>query len=46
MVPYEALYGRKCRLMVCWFEVDEKRLMRSELIQITSKKIRVIKEKL
>ena len=32
MAPYEALYGRKCRSPVCWFEVGEKRLMGPELI--------------
>jgi hypothetical protein len=32
MAPYEALYGRKCRSSVCWFEVGEKRLMGPELI--------------
>ena len=25
MAPYEALYGRKCRSLVCWFEVGEKK---------------------
>jgi len=39
MTPYEALYGQKCRTLVCWFEVGEKRLMGLELIQITSEKI-------
>ena len=43
MAPYEALYGRKCRSPVCWFEVGEKRLMGPELIQITSEKIEVIR---
>ncbi|KAL9374753.1 hypothetical protein Peur_031632 [Populus x canadensis] len=46
MAPYEALYGRKCRSPVCWFEVGEKRLMGPELIQITSEKIEVIRKKL
>jgi len=46
MAPYEALYGWKCRSPVCWFEVGEKRLMGLELIQITSEKIEVIRNKL
>jgi len=46
MTPSEALYGRKCRSPVFWFEVGEKRLMGPELIQITSEKIEVIKKKL
>ena len=27
MAPYEALYGRRCRSPVCWFEVDEAALI-------------------
>jgi len=46
MAPYEALYGRKCRSPVCWFEVGEKRLMEPELIQITLEKIEVIRKQL
>jgi len=46
MTPYEALYGRKYRSPVCWFEVGEKRLMGPELIQITSEKIEVIRKRL
>eukprot|EP00257_Ricinus_communis_P017775 XP_015576297.1 uncharacterized protein LOC107261454 [Ricinus communis] len=41
MAPYEALYGRKCRSLVCWIEVGERKLARPELVQITSKKILV-----
>ena len=29
MAPYEALYGRKCRTLVCWDEVGERKLCRS-----------------
>ena len=39
MAPYEALYGRKCRLPVCWDEVGESRLVGPEIIQITFEKI-------
>jgi hypothetical protein len=46
MAPYEALYGRKCRSPVCWYGVGERRLMGPELIQITSDKIKVIRDKL
>ena len=27
MVPYEALYGKKCRTPVCWDEVRERQLV-------------------
>jgi hypothetical protein len=46
MSPYKALYGQKCRLPVCWYEVGERRLMGPKLIQITSDKIKVIRDKL
>ena len=27
MAPYESLYGRRCRSLVCWFEVGEAALI-------------------
>ncbi|GJS80158.1 putative reverse transcriptase domain-containing protein [Tanacetum coccineum] len=44
--PYEALYGRKCRLPVCWAEVEEAQLNGPELIQETTKKIVLIKQRI
>ena len=46
MAPYKALYGKKCRSPVCWYEVGERRLMDPELIQTTSDLIKVIRNKL
>ena len=38
MVPYEALYGRKCRSPVCWDDIGERKLLGPELIlQIVEK---------
>nr|GFA11486.1 putative reverse transcriptase domain-containing protein [Tanacetum cinerariifolium] len=37
--PYEALYGRKCRSLVCWAEVGEAQLTGPKLIQETTKMI-------
>jgi len=45
MAPYKVLYG-KCRSLVCWYEVGERRLMDPELIQTTSDLIKVIRNKL
>nr|GEX83967.1 putative reverse transcriptase domain-containing protein [Tanacetum cinerariifolium] len=42
--PYEALYGRRCRLLVCWAKVVEAQLTGPELIQETTKKIVLIKQ--
>ena len=42
MAPYETLYGRKCRTLICWDEVGEQKLSNVMLIEVTSQKIRVI----
>ena len=46
MAPYEALYGRKCRTPLCQDEVRERKLSNEELIEVTTKEIQVIKERL
>ncbi|GKD79663.1 putative reverse transcriptase domain-containing protein [Tanacetum coccineum] len=43
--PFEALYGRKCRLPVLWAEVGESSLIRPELVEETTNKVVLIKEK-
>nr|GEW93914.1 putative reverse transcriptase domain-containing protein [Tanacetum cinerariifolium] len=44
-VPFEALYGRKCRSPVLWVEMSESSLIGPELVQETDKVV-LIKEKL
>ncbi|GJR77728.1 putative nucleotidyltransferase, ribonuclease H [Tanacetum coccineum] len=44
--PFEALYGRKCRTLVCWAQVRQSQLMGPEIIQEMTDKITEIKEKL
>ncbi|GKA21684.1 putative reverse transcriptase domain-containing protein [Tanacetum coccineum] len=46
--PYEALYGQKCRWRspVCWAEVGEAQLTGPELIQETTEKIVLIKQRM
>ena len=46
MAPFEALYGRKCRTPVCWDEVGERRLVGPKLVQITSEKVKVVRDNL
>ena len=46
MAPYEALYGRKCRSLLCWEKVGERKLLGPEIIQMTSKKINLIRKRL
>ncbi|GJZ94293.1 putative reverse transcriptase domain-containing protein [Tanacetum coccineum] len=45
-VPFEALYGRKCRSPIMWAEVGEGQLIRPKLVQETTEKISQIKDKL
>nr|GEX63340.1 putative reverse transcriptase domain-containing protein [Tanacetum cinerariifolium] len=44
--PYEALYGRKCRSPVCWAKVGKAQLTGLEMIQETTEKIVLIKQKI
>nr|GEV35246.1 putative reverse transcriptase domain, ribonuclease H-like domain, aspartic peptidase domain protein [Tanacetum cinerariifolium] len=44
--PFEALYGRKCRSLVCWSEVRDSQLIGLELIRETTEKIVQIKNRL
>ncbi|GJS31049.1 putative reverse transcriptase domain-containing protein [Tanacetum coccineum] len=44
--PFEALYGRKCRSPVLWAEIGESRLIGPELVQETTDKVILIKERL
>ena len=39
MAPYEVLYGRKCKTLICWDEVRKQKLSHVELIVITFEKI-------
>ncbi|GKA19348.1 putative reverse transcriptase domain-containing protein, partial [Tanacetum coccineum] len=45
-VPYEALYGRKCRSPICWSKVGDSQLTGPELIREMTKKIVQIKNRL
>nr|GFA95498.1 reverse transcriptase domain-containing protein [Tanacetum cinerariifolium] len=38
-VPFEALYGQKCRSLVCWADVRDAQLTGPELIHETTEKI-------
>ncbi|KAJ9557143.1 hypothetical protein OSB04_011757 [Centaurea solstitialis] len=44
--PYEALYERKCRSPINWLEVGESQLIRPDIVQETTDKIKMIQEKL
>ncbi|GJZ39808.1 putative reverse transcriptase domain-containing protein [Tanacetum coccineum] len=44
--PFEALYGRKCRLPICWAEVGDSQLNGPEIIHETTEKIIQIKKRI
>ena len=46
MVPFEALYGKKCRSSSFWTEVGEAEITRLDIMLETTEKIRVIQERL
>ena len=46
MALYEALYDRKYKTPICWDEVGERKLNDVELIEMTSEKTRIIRERL
>ena len=46
MAPYEALYGRPCRSPSCWLKAGERGVLGPEIVQETSEKIRLIRERL
>ncbi|GJZ12604.1 putative reverse transcriptase domain-containing protein [Tanacetum coccineum] len=43
---FEALYGRKCRLPICWAEVGDRQLTSLEIIHETTEKIVQIKSRI
>ncbi|CAN4125159.1 unnamed protein product [Withania somnifera] len=46
MAPYEALYGRKCRSPIGWFEMGETALLGPDLVQQAMEKVKVIQQRL
>ncbi|KAH0754464.1 hypothetical protein KY290_024734 [Solanum tuberosum] len=46
MAPFEALYGRRCRSPVGWFEVGEVSLLGPDLVMEALEKVKMIRERL
>jgi hypothetical protein len=46
MAPYEALYGRRCRTPLCWEEIGDWKLYSAELVQVTTEKVRTIRDRI
>ncbi|GJS89604.1 putative reverse transcriptase domain-containing protein [Tanacetum coccineum] len=46
MPPYEMLYGRKYRTLICWEEVGSRELASMDVVLATMEKIKTIRERL
>ena len=46
MAPFEALYGRRCRTSLCWYESGESALLGPDVMQETTEKVKMIQEKM
>jgi len=45
-MPYEALYGKKCKTPLCWYQDGEVVLVGSKLLEQTTKKLRMVRDRL
>jgi len=46
MAPFEALYGRRCRTPLCWYEASQSDLLGPNIVQETTEKFKMIQEKM
>jgi len=46
MTPFEALYGRRYRTPLCWYESGESALLGLDVMQETTEKVKMIQEKM
>ncbi|WMV55115.1 hypothetical protein MTR67_048500 [Solanum verrucosum] len=46
MAQFEAPYGRRCRYLICWFDVGGVTLIDPELVHEAMEKVRLIRERL
>ena len=46
MTPYEALYDRKCRTLVCWTDLNEHKVSGLNIVKETEEKVMVIQQML
>jgi len=46
MGPFEALYGRKCRTPLCWYETRENLILGLKIVQQTTEKVKLVQEKM
>ena len=46
IAPYEALYGRRYRTLVCWTELNEHKVISPNIVKDTIENVQVIRQRL
>ena len=46
MAPYEALYGKRCRTPLYWYQDREAVLVGPELLEQTTEKVRMVRDRM
>jgi len=46
MAPYKALYGKRCRTLLCWQQDGESLVLGPEFLQQTIEKVKVIQDQM
>jgi hypothetical protein len=46
MVPFEMLYGRRCRTLLFWNETGEQKVFGPDILEEAEKQVRMVKENL
>ncbi|XP_050916063.1 uncharacterized protein LOC127131172 [Lathyrus oleraceus] len=46
MAPLEALYGRRCRTLLCWYEYGDSVVLGPKIVQQTTDKVKFIRDKM
>ena len=46
MAPYETLYSRRCRTLVCWTELNKHKMIGPDIVKDTEEKVQVIRQRL
>ena len=46
MAPFEALYGRRCRIPLMWDEVGDRQLFGPDLIKESEEKVKLVHDRL
>jgi len=44
MAQFEALYGRRCRTPLCWYESGENAFLGPDVVQETTEKVKMIQD--